>query len=57
MGEMASGTGITNRQLIMDSLLYKYVGSLGPYKCPADRKTIKDLSASKEASRPSAACP
>ncbi len=42
MGEMASGTGITNSVLIMDSLLYKYVGSLGPYKCPADKKTTKD---------------
>ena len=42
MGEMASGTGITNSQLIMDSLLFKYVGSLGPYKCPADKKTTKD---------------
>jgi hypothetical protein len=26
----------------MDSLLYKYVGALAVYKCPADRKTTKD---------------
>ena len=27
--------------LIQDSLLYKYVSSLGVYKCPADRATTK----------------
>lgn len=27
--------------LIMDSLLYKYVGALGVYKCPSDRATTK----------------
>ncbi len=27
----------TNRQLIIDSLLYKYVGTLTAYKCPADQ--------------------
>ena len=37
MGTMGQFRVATNRQLIMDSLLYKYVGSLGPYKCPADK--------------------
>ncbi len=41
MGDMSTVNGMTNTQLIQDSLLYKYVGSLGPYKCPADRKTQK----------------
>ena len=42
MGTMDSGTTMTNGLLIMDSLLYRYIGSLAVYKCPADRKTTKD---------------
>jgi prepilin-type N-terminal cleavage/methylation domain-containing protein len=41
MGDMSTPNGMTNVQLVMDSLMYKYVGSMGPYKCPADRKTQK----------------
>jgi prepilin-type N-terminal cleavage/methylation domain-containing protein/prepilin-type processing-associated H-X9-DG protein len=41
MGTMDRATGWTNTILIMDSLLYKYVNSLGVYKCPADRATTK----------------
>ena len=36
MGTMDQLLVATNRQLIMDSLLYKYVGSLATYRCPAD---------------------
>src|SRR6185503_7766363 len=42
MGTMHQATGWTNTILIMDSLLYKYVNSLGVYKCPADRATTKN---------------
>jgi prepilin-type processing-associated H-X9-DG protein len=38
---MDRAPGWTNTILIMDSLLYKYVNSLGVYKCPADRATTK----------------
>jgi prepilin-type N-terminal cleavage/methylation domain-containing protein/prepilin-type processing-associated H-X9-DG protein len=41
MGTMHQATGWTNTILIMDSLLFKYVNSLGVYKCPADRATTK----------------
>ena len=41
MGDMSTVGGMTNKQLIMDSLMYKYINSLGPYKCPADKKTQK----------------
>jgi prepilin-type N-terminal cleavage/methylation domain-containing protein len=41
MGTMHQATGWTNTILIMDSLLYKYVNSLGVYKCPADRATTR----------------
>jgi prepilin-type N-terminal cleavage/methylation domain-containing protein/prepilin-type processing-associated H-X9-DG protein len=41
MGTMHQGPSWTNTILIRDSLLYKYVNSLGVYKCPADRATIK----------------
>jgi len=41
MGTMDRAPGWTNTILIMDSLLYKYVNSLGVYKCPADRATTK----------------
>ena len=38
MGTMESLTqGATNTILLMDSLLYRYVGALAVYKCPADR--------------------
>ena len=42
MGDMSTVSGMTNVQLIQDSLLYRYVNSMGPYRCPADRKTTKD---------------
>jgi prepilin-type N-terminal cleavage/methylation domain-containing protein len=41
MGTMDSAPSWTNTILIQDSLMYKYVGSLGVYKCPADRATTK----------------
>jgi prepilin-type N-terminal cleavage/methylation domain-containing protein/prepilin-type processing-associated H-X9-DG protein len=41
MGTMHEGPSWTNTMLIMDSLLYKYVGALGVYKCPSDRATTK----------------
>jgi prepilin-type processing-associated H-X9-DG protein len=41
MGTMHQAPSWTNTILIMDSLLYKYVGALGVYKCPADRATTK----------------
>jgi prepilin-type N-terminal cleavage/methylation domain-containing protein/prepilin-type processing-associated H-X9-DG protein len=41
MGTMDRAPGWTNTVLIMDSLLWKYVNSLGVYKCPADRATTK----------------
>ena len=38
MGTMDNiGQGATNTQLLKDSLLYKYVGALPAYRCPADR--------------------
>jgi prepilin-type N-terminal cleavage/methylation domain-containing protein/prepilin-type processing-associated H-X9-DG protein len=37
MGTMHEAPSWTNTILIQDSMLYKYVGSLGVYKCPADR--------------------
>ena len=42
MGDMSTVSGMTNVQLVQDSLLYKYINSMGPYKCPADRKTTKN---------------
>src|SRR5260221_621697 len=41
MGSMAGAPSWTNGILIMDSLLYPYVKSLGVYKCPADQHTTK----------------
>jgi prepilin-type N-terminal cleavage/methylation domain-containing protein/prepilin-type processing-associated H-X9-DG protein len=41
MGTMHEGPSWTNTILIMDSLLFKYVNSLGVYKCPADRATTR----------------
>jgi len=41
MGTMHEATGWTNTILIMDSLLYSYVNTLGVYKCPADRATTR----------------
>jgi prepilin-type N-terminal cleavage/methylation domain-containing protein/prepilin-type processing-associated H-X9-DG protein len=41
MGTMHEGPGWTNTILIMDSLLFKYVNSLGVYKCPSDRATVR----------------
>ena len=37
MGTMDRWPDMTNAQLIMDSTLFKYVGALAVYKCPADR--------------------
>jgi prepilin-type N-terminal cleavage/methylation domain-containing protein/prepilin-type processing-associated H-X9-DG protein len=42
MGTMDRAPGWTNTILIQDSMLYKYVNSLGVYKCPADRATTKN---------------
>ena len=39
MGNMDSAGG-TNAVLLMDSLLFKYVGALPTYRCPADRSTV-----------------
>jgi prepilin-type N-terminal cleavage/methylation domain-containing protein len=39
MGTMEYPPPSTNSVLIMDSLLYPYVKSMGVYRCPADRKT------------------
>ncbi|MSU37432.1 MAG: type II secretion system protein [Pedosphaera sp.] len=41
MGTMHATPSWTNTVLIMDSLLYKNVGALQVYKCPADRATTK----------------
>jgi prepilin-type N-terminal cleavage/methylation domain-containing protein/prepilin-type processing-associated H-X9-DG protein len=41
MGTMESGPGWTNTILLMDSLLFKYVGALAVYRCPADKATTK----------------
>jgi prepilin-type N-terminal cleavage/methylation domain-containing protein/prepilin-type processing-associated H-X9-DG protein len=41
MGTMHQAPSWTNTILIQDSLMYKYVGSLGVYKCPADRATTR----------------
>ncbi|HTH50242.1 MAG TPA: type II secretion system protein [Candidatus Limnocylindria bacterium] len=37
MGTMDRLNVATNQQLIMDSLLYKFVGTLTAYKCPSDQ--------------------
>lgn len=37
MGTMDNFPAMTNSQLIMDSTLFKYVGALAVYRCPADR--------------------
>lgn len=42
MGTMDRFPDCTNSTLIQDSLMYKYVGSLAVYKCPADKSTAKD---------------
>ena len=41
MGTMHQGPSWTNTILIRDSLLFKYVGALQVYKCPADRATTR----------------
>jgi len=41
MGTMHQAPSWTNIILIQDSLMFKYVGSLGVYKCPADRATTR----------------
>ena len=45
MGTMHQFPDCTNTTLIQDSLMYKYVGSLAVYKCPADKSTAKDKGA------------
>jgi len=42
MGTMEVAPSWTNTLLIQDSLLFKYVGALPTYRCPADRATTKD---------------
>jgi len=42
MGTMHQFPDCTNTILIQDSLMYKYVGALAVYKCPADRSTAKN---------------
>jgi len=42
MGTMDRWPDMTNSTLIMDSLLWKYIGALPTYKCPADRKSRND---------------
>jgi prepilin-type N-terminal cleavage/methylation domain-containing protein/prepilin-type processing-associated H-X9-DG protein len=41
MGTMHAAPSWTNTILIMDSLLFRYVGALPVYKCPADRATTR----------------
>jgi prepilin-type N-terminal cleavage/methylation domain-containing protein len=41
MGTMHEGPSWTNTILIMDSLMYKYVGAISVYKCPSDRATTR----------------
>ena len=41
MGTMHEGPSWTNTILIQDSLLFRYVGALAVYKCPADRATTR----------------
>ncbi len=43
MGTMHQFPDCTNTVLMQDSLMYKYVNSLGVYKCPADRSTAKEV--------------
>ena len=42
MGTMHQFPDCTNTVLIQDSLMYRYVGALGVYKCPADRSTARN---------------
>jgi prepilin-type N-terminal cleavage/methylation domain-containing protein len=41
MGTMHEGPSWTNTILIQDSLMFRYVGALAVYKCPADRATVR----------------
>jgi prepilin-type N-terminal cleavage/methylation domain-containing protein/prepilin-type processing-associated H-X9-DG protein len=43
MGTMHKYPDCTNTILIQDSLMYKYVNSLGVYKCPADKSNAKTV--------------
>ncbi len=47
MGTMESGPGWTNQILLKDSLLYKYVGNLEVYRCPADTSAVQNNGALK----------
>ncbi len=41
MGTMDQAPGWTNKVLIMDSMLYKYVNATDVYRCPADRSSVR----------------
>jgi prepilin-type N-terminal cleavage/methylation domain-containing protein len=42
MGTMeVANQGATNKQLLMDSLMYRYVGALEVYRCPADKSSVR----------------
>ena len=43
MGTMHQYPECTNKIIIMDSLMFKYVGSIAVYKCPADKSTSKTV--------------
>jgi prepilin-type N-terminal cleavage/methylation domain-containing protein/prepilin-type processing-associated H-X9-DG protein len=40
MGSMDRATCWTNTQLVMDSLLYKFVNNIRTYRCPADKSAV-----------------
>jgi prepilin-type processing-associated H-X9-DG protein len=42
MGTMQNAPSWTNKPLIMDSLLFKFVGDIDAYHCPADTSSIVD---------------
>jgi prepilin-type N-terminal cleavage/methylation domain-containing protein/prepilin-type processing-associated H-X9-DG protein len=42
MGSMDQGPCWTNKILIMDSLLYKYINALDTYRCPADSSSVRN---------------
>ncbi len=42
MGTMDTAPSWTNQVLVMDSLLFKYVGNLEAYHCPADPSSIQN---------------
>jgi prepilin-type N-terminal cleavage/methylation domain-containing protein/prepilin-type processing-associated H-X9-DG protein len=42
MGNVEATTAWTNKILIMDSLLYRYVNAVEVYRCPADKSSVKN---------------